>query len=72
MGETGKMKKKTKIFEFVEVENMIKVHDEINFFFQYFWGARGEFSFFFSLLYSFRLHVYFDSNDRMLRDVISN
>lgn len=33
MVETRKMKKKkTEIFEFVEVENMIKVHDEINFF----------------------------------------
>lgn len=31
----GRTKMKNKNFEFVEVENMIKVHDEINFF-QYF------------------------------------
>lgn len=33
MGGIGKMKNKN--FEFVEVENMIKVQDEINFFLYY-------------------------------------
>lgn len=31
-GWNRKNEKKNKNFEFVEVENMIKVHDEINFF----------------------------------------
>lgn len=58
--KTGERGKKFENFEFVEVENMIKVHDEINFF-QYLLGEEATFFLTFILLG----YGCFDSNYRL-------